>query len=1005
MTPTISSEEASAIAKNVYGITTEAIKLPGDEDENFQLKTSNGHTFILKISQPFQAAEALDFQNDILKYLESEKLFVELPEVKQTYDSSLKDEIEIKKTKRWVRLLSWVDGRLWARVNPKTSDLRKNLGMQSGAITNSLQNFKHKGGKRNLDWDIANSNWTIKHLNRFEKEDRTIIEFFQKSFLEIQDSYATLPKSIVHNDINDYNILVSANLKTPRVTGIIDFGDAVYTQTINDLAVVITYAAMDTPMPLAAACDIISGYNKKYSVSEKELECLYYLVGMRLVISVTKSSVRKAEDSTNEYYVISEKPAWNLLKKWVKINSKFALYNFRNACGFTSHPKLAQYKEWVKSHKISLKTLFPTLPIEGVTSLDMSIESSLLGNSANFNNIEMAAFKLNQIQNRFPENILANGYLESRPFYTTDAFKEEGNNGPEYRTVHLGTDFWVKANTPIHSPYEGTVVILHHNDYDKDYGPTLAIEHNFNSITFYTLYGHLTMSTLKLLRRGQKIKQGELIGYIGESHENGKWLPHLHFQITLDLLDNTENFSGVAFPSEKQIWRDICPDPNDIFSEEIIGSKENLSEADIIEFRKEHLGKGLSLSYSTPLHIVRGEGALLMDTDGKRYLDTANNVNHVGHQHPKVVQAGQLQMDILNTNTRYLHKNIIEYSKKLLEKLPKEISVLHFVNSGSEANELAIRMARTITRQRDMLAIEVGYHGNTNAAMEVSSYKFEGKGGSGKPETTHILPLPDPFRGRHSGDDCGIEYANYAKKIIEHQKVIEEGIAGFIGESMVSCGGQIVPPKNYFKQVYKYVRDAGGLCIADEVQTGFGRMGKTFWAFELYDVIPDIVTMGKPAGNGHPLAIVACTKEVNDAFATGMEFFNTFGGNPVSCAIGKAVLEVIDEEKLQENALKIGKFLKAELKNLQKDFPIIGDVRGEGLFLGFELTTSEKVPLAEHASYLADRMKDLGILMSTDGPDYNVLKIKPPMVFSKGNAKELIFRLRTVFAEDFMLSY
>ena len=200
--------------------------------------------------------------------------------------------------------------------------------MQSGAITNSLQNFKHKGGKRNLDWDIANSNWTIKHLNRFEKEDRTIIEFFQKSFLEIQDSYATLPKSIVHNDINDYNILVSANLKTPRVTGIIDFGDAVYTQTINDLAVVITYAAMDTPRPLAAACDIISGYNKKYSVSEKELECLYYLVGMRLVISVTKSSVRKAEDSTNEYYVISEKPAWNLLKKWVKINSKFALYNF-----------------------------------------------------------------------------------------------------------------------------------------------------------------------------------------------------------------------------------------------------------------------------------------------------------------------------------------------------------------------------------------------------------------------------------------------------------------------------------------------------------------------------------------------------------------------------------------------------------------------------------------------------------------------------------------------------
>jgi 4-aminobutyrate aminotransferase-like enzyme len=214
-----------------------------------------------------------------------------------------------------------------------------------------------------------------------------------------------------------------------------------------------------------------------------------------------------------------------------------------------------------------------------------------------------------------------------------------------------------------------------------------------------------------------------------------------------------------------------------------------------------------------------------------------------------------------------------------------------------------------------------------------------------------------------------------------------------------------VPPKNYFKEVYRHVREAGGICIADEVQTGFGRMGKTFWAFELYDVLPDIVTMGKPAGNGHPLAIVACTKEVAEKFSNGMEFFNTYGGNPVSSAIGRTVLEIIEEENLQQNALEVGDFLKTKLKELQKEFPIIGDVRGEGLFLGFELNTSEKKPLAAHASYLANRMKTLGILMSIDGPDYNVLKIKPPMVFSKENAKELIFRLRTVFAEDFMKVY
>jgi len=222
---------------------------------------------------------------------------------------------------------------------------------------------------------------------------------------------------------------------------------------------------------------------------------------------------------------------------------------------------------------------------------------------------------------------------------------------------------------------------------------------------------------------------------------------------------------------------------------------------------------------------------------------------------------------------------------------------------------------------------------------------------------------------------------------------------------MISCGGQIVPPSNYFKEIYAEVKKAGGLCIADEVQTGFGRMGKTFWAFELYDVIPDIVTMGKPAGNGHPLAIVACTREVADAFDKGMEFFNTFGGNPVSCAIGHAVLQVVEEENLQQHAREVGALLKSELQQLKSEFPIIGDVRGEGLFLGFELNDSDKKPLAEHATYLADRMKDLGILMSTDGPDYNVLKIKPPMVFSKENSKELIKRLRTVFSEDYMQQY
>ncbi|NNG10195.1 MAG: aminotransferase class III-fold pyridoxal phosphate-dependent enzyme, partial [Arenibacter sp.] len=240
------------------------------------------------------------------------------------------------------------------------------------------------------------------------------------------------------------------------------------------------------------------------------------------------------------------------------------------------------------------------------------------------------------------------------------------------------------------------------------------------------------------------------------------------------------------------------------------------------------------------------------------------------------------------------------------------------------------------------------------------------------------------------------------KKQINNIHAKGRGVGGFIIEPIISCGGQIELPEGFLAAAYDYVREAGGLCISDEVQVGCGRMGKTFWGFQLHKVVPDIVTIGKPLGNGHPLAAVVCTPEVAKKFANGMEYFNTFGGNPVSCAIGTEVLRVVKREKLQAHALAVGNYLKKELVSLASEFPIIGDVRGQGLFLGIELVNDKMEPLAEQTGYLANRIKEHGILMSTDGPDHNVLKIKPPMVFSHENAEELIFYLRKILAEDFM---
>jgi len=442
-------------------------------------------------------------------------------------------------------------------------------------------------------------------------------------------------------------------------------------------------------------------------------------------------------------------------------------------------------------------------------------------------------------------------------------------------------------------------------------------------------------------------------------------------------------------------FRDACGFP--VYLHSIGLSPEQLSQA-----RKNLLGKNLSTSYKSPLKIVRGAFQYLYDHKGQRYLDTVNNVCHVGHCHPDVVEAGQKQMAILNTNTRYLHDNIIEYAQQLSATLPEPLQVCYFVNSGSEANELALRLARAYTGKKDFIVIDQAYHGNTNAVIEISPYKFDGPGGIGAPPHVHKAPIPGTYRGPYKTSDsqAGLKYAQEVLKLIEELQKNNKKPAAFIHESIMSVAGQIVFPQNYLSEVYKYVRDAGGICIADEVQVGFARIGSHMWAFEAQGVVPDIVTMGKPMGNGHPLGAVFTTKEIADSFDNGMEYFNTYGGNPVSCAIGLSVLKVIRDEGLQENALKVGKFMKNGLNFLLKKHSLIGDVRGMGLFLGIELVQSRKTlePAKNHAYEIAEKMKDNGILISIDGPLHNVIKIKPPIVFSESDASFYIETLNRILS-------
>ena len=404
----------------------------------------------------------------------------------------------------------------------------------------------------------------------------------------------------------------------------------------------------------------------------------------------------------------------------------------------------------------------------------------------------------------------------------------------------------------------------------------------------------------------------------------------------------------------------------------------------LLKDRQRHIGPSLSISYMQPIKMVRGEGQYLFDHRGQPFLDLVNNVCHVGHCHPRVVAAGQQQMARLNTNTRYLYDGLTEYAERLCSTLPDPLDICFFVNSGSEANELALRLAVTYTGRRDFVVLEGAYHGNTSTLIDISPYKFMGIGGRGQPESwVHIAPMPDGFRGLHKGNSpaAGIAYGNEVGRVISK---VDAPLAGFITESLMGCGGQIIPPPQYLETAFQHIRAAGGLCIIDEVQVGFARVGSHFWAFERQDVIPDIVVMGKPIGNGHPMAAVVTTREIADSFNNGMEFFSTFGGNPVSCAIGLAVLNVIHDEQLQQRAFDLGTHFLNGLKDLMNKHEIIGDVRGSGLFIGVELVRDRETlePAAKEADELIQQMRSRGILLSTDGPHHNVIKIKPPLVLN-----------------------
>ena len=1007
--PAFSPAEAEEILARRFGGAGNVRPLPSERDQNFLVRFADGRRAVLKISHTGEERGILELQHQALKRLAERAPGVHVPRILPATDGAeILEAPGGEGETHYVRLLSWINGAMLAEVRPHTPELLESLGRVIAQVDVGLEGLEHPSARRPLKWDLARAGWIREHIEAIEDRDRRALvqRVLQRFDEEITPGLAGVKSGIIYNDANDHNVLVRGEDPwSRRVTGVIDFGDLVESAVICDLAIAAAYAALGKADPLTAAARVVAGYQSVRQITEPESDLLDGLITTRLAVSVVNAAIQRSAVPDNAYLTVSETAAWAVLERLLALPPRLARVVLRDACGLAGVATAPAVESWLRTHPDELGPLVSPDWSAHARGVDLSVSSLLLGdlnvaqNPAAFGRAVAAAVA------EQGATMALGRYDEPRVVYTSDAFRVDGNDGPEWRTVHIGLDLFLPPGTPVFAPLGGVVHSFRDNAAPKDYGPTVILKHSVEGgrITFFTLYGHLDRDSLGWLRPGQPVALGSVVGRVGDADVNGGWAPHLHFQIVTDLLEYQGDFPGVARPIQRSAWKSLSPDPNLIARIPTTVPAPEQSLPQLMEKRRHHLGPSLSIAYRRPLEIVRGWRQYLYDVDGSRYLDAVNNVPHVGHSHPRVVRAGQLQMAVLNTNTRYLHELIVRYAERLLATLPSSLSVCYFVNSGSEANELALRLARAYTGKRDVIVVEGAYHGNTSTLVDVSPYKHDGPGGAGAPAWVHKIPMPDLYRGRYRQDEpnAGERYGTFVSEAVGRIRARGTQPAAFLCESILSSAGQVVLPAGFLNSAYGYVRKSGGVCIADEVQTGFGRVGSHFWAFETQDVAPDIVTLGKPMGNGHPIGAVITTPEIAAAFANGMEYFSTYGGNPVSCAIGLAVLDVIAEEGLQGNAGAVGRELLAGLRELRARHPLIGDVRGLGLFLGVELvrdrTTLE--PAAEEAGYVASRMREKGVLVSTDGPLHNVLKIKPPLVFTAEDAAHLVTTLDAVLAE------
>ena len=876
-----------------------------------------------------------------------------------------------------VRLLTWVPGTPMAALGLLAERDLEELGAVAAASAAALADFDDPAVHRSSQWDTRIAIEVVEaiepSLDPADRDDLWRALGPLRSVTARLD--AELPRQTIHSDVTEVNVVGGVDDGDRfRVTGLIDFGDLVHTWRICDPASSIVAAIAAGPAdPLDATLATLRGYLSRQPLSEAELEALWPAVLARAAVCVASSRLQTRESPGHDYVAATLASDLGALRGALSVPPALAAAVLREAAGLS--PLGGSGGAGRRLGELDPGPVCAGLDPAAVRPVDLGVASSELGDGAWLDPAAIAAACAGG------DGKAALGrWGEARLIHAG----EPGRHAPA--ALHLGADLFLPAGTAVTAPLAGEVVEVAEREL------TIALDglgdgDEPGDPLFLRLAG-----IEPGLAPGAAVGRGAEVGRVAAPGPGSKLPSHVHLQ-----LSHAAGLPGLGDPRRREAWLALCPDPSPLLG--LDAAAPPPPDPEVERARREAVLAGAqSLYYQAPMEMVRGWRATLIDSDARPYLDVVNNVAAVGHSHPGVAAAATEQLRLLNTNSRFLYDSLTEYAERIAALMPAGIDRVFVVNSGSEALDLAVQLARVYTGRRDLAAIFGAYHGWTESVYEACTSPQDNPGWAAtKPDHIHVVDQPDPFRGRHGDDaDAYVESVRAACAAAAERG----GLAGFLSEALLGNQGAVAPPAGYLAGAYEAVRAAGGVCIADEVQVGYARTGTDFWAFEHEGVVPDIVAAAKATGNGHPVGIVACRAEIAEALGRRASFFSSTGGGPVSCRVGLAVLDAIQGEGLQERAAQVGGGLKARLEELAERHPAIGAVNGRGLYLGVDIVVpGGREPDPEEASAICERLRELGVIVQPTGDAYNFLKVKPPMCLTDAEAEYFARMLDQVLEE------